>query len=327
LILENPTYELSPTSTMNSLPTELQIAIASHLDDPTAIANYRLTNKRAAHIGAEFLFQVFTCRVSTATLDRMKHILASKYARFVHTIDYDGDGGDDARREHEMKVFASMLRNFGPRIAHLRATHLSLSAFSPRIRPGDPGFWVATSGLTTVELAFVYYEYNPVVPQNRLRKFTRGLERLSEVRLRLCKERFWNMNYAYGLGKVIDVTWTWPQLRKMEVGHVHVCGKDVVMLLRNHKATLESAELRCVALDVIKWDDRMRAWRNIWGTLGEMEKLQGGYVEEEVRLSEEEDASALGNGEIRDWRVKAGGEREVVIRTNLGKYLEGWKVR
>jgi hypothetical protein len=62
----------------------------------------------------------------------------------------------------------------------------------------------------------------------------------------------------------------------------------------------------------------------ISGVLGEMEKLQGGYVEEEVRLAEEGDASALGNGDFGDWKVKAGGEREVVIRTNLGKYLEGW---
>jgi hypothetical protein len=308
---------------MNSLPNELHYVITSHLDDPTAIANYRLTHKRAAHIGAEFLFQVFTGRVSTATLERMKHILASKHTRFVRTIKYAGDVGDNALGQRETKIFACILRHFGPHITHLCATHLSLFALFPRARARNKSLLVGTTGLTVVDLAFAYTNIRFRDLHRWLRMFLRRLEGLREVRLGFSRKSFWTFRYKYRLCEVVDMTWTWPQLRKVAVGPVHVREEDVVMLLRNHKATLEVVELRCVALDVIGWDDKKRAWRNIWGVLGEMEKLQGGYVEEEVRVAEEEDASALGNGDFGDWKVKAGGEREVVIRTNLGKYLEG----
>jgi hypothetical protein len=310
---------------MNSLPTELHIAIASHLTPPS-LANYRLTNKRATIIGAEIIFQTFTCRLTPATLERMHHILASPHARFVHKISYDGSGGDDEHREREMRVFSLLLRGFreseSERVKCLEAQNLSLSAFSPRIRKGDKGFFPCITWLTHVSLSFTSHACNPVTPANRLRKFLRGLSDLRELGLRFCGELFWKEGYGYRLSEVIDVGHVWSQLKKLEIGHVHVCEWDLTTLLRNHKGSLEFVSLECVALDVEgEWKER--AWRNVLGVLEECERLWGACIEEVIRQGEEEDASGVENREVGECKVRVG-EREVGIRTNLGKCLEGW---
>jgi hypothetical protein len=114
---------------------------------------------------------------------------------------------------------------------------------------------------------------------------------------------------------VLPVLRVWGNLRRFEAARMNVQEKNIVELLRNHRTTLECVNLVYIALHVKYEADRGMEWRNIFGVLGEVEKLDEGKVI--IKVDDEK------NGDVVAWKLRTCGEREVEIRTNLTSYLDG----
>jgi hypothetical protein len=317
---------------MNSLPHELHCAIASHLIDRTDLATYRLTNKRTAIAGAEFLFAIFPAFPTHSTITRMKKLLASPHARHVHTITYSGHVHTITYSGHvpnippsqqitnlQPRIVCSVVRGFGVQMKHLYATNLSLLSLSPLDGAADDKFLLACANLTTLNLSFDGCTHDPESSLMRMRELLGGLEELTDLSVRFSDQ--------IALRDCVQVGRTWAGLRRFEVENVEVNEEDVVGFLANHKDTLEGVRLENVMLDVHWEAERAKEWRRIFDALGECTKLEEGYVREEVRSERvhdergnfirEEDKNVK---EIREWRF---GEREVVVRTNVTRWLVG----
>jgi hypothetical protein len=308
---------------MNSLPHELHCTIAYHLIDRTDIANYRLTNKRTALAGAEFLFAIFPAFPTHLTITRMKQLLASPHARHIHTITYSGHVPNIPPSQQiinlQPRIICSVVRGFGMTVKHLYATNLSLLSFSPLEGAADHAFLQACKNLRTVDLSFDGCTHDPESSLMRMRELLGGLEELKDLALRF--------NHRVLLKHVVPVGRRWAGLRRFEVGNVEGKEIEIVGFLVDHKDTLEGVRLEGVLLDVHWEAERAKEWRRIFGALGECTKLEEGYVREEVRpdrvhdergsFVREEDGNVK---EIGEWRV---GEREVVVRTNVTRWLVG----
>jgi hypothetical protein len=308
---------------MNSLPHELHCTIASHLIDRTDLATYRLTNKRTALAGAEFLFAIFPAFPTHSTITRMKNLLASPHARHVHTITYSGHVPNIPPSQQiinlQPRIFCSVVRGFGMTVKHLYATNLSLLSFSPLEDAADHKFLRSCKNLRTVDLSFDGCTYDPESSLERIRELLGGLEEVRDLALRF--------SHRVLLRDCVPVGRRWRGLRRFEVGNVEGKEIEIVGFLVDHKDTLEGVRLEGVLLDVHWEAERAKEWRRIFGALGECTKLEEGYVREEVRpdrvhdergsFVREEDGNVK---EIGEWRV---GEREVVVRTNVTRWLVG----
>jgi hypothetical protein len=308
---------------MNSLPHELHCAIASHLIDRTDLATYRLTNKRTALAGAEFLFAIFPAFPTHSTITRMKKLLASPHVRHVHTITYSGHVPNIPPSQQiinlQPRIICSVVRGFGINVRHLYATNLSLLSLSPLEGAADHAFLRACKNLRTVDLSFDGCTHDPESSLMRMRELLGGLEELTDLSVRF--------SHQIALRDCVQVGWRWRGLRRFDVENVEVKEEDVVGFLSNHKDTLEDVRMEGVMLDVHWEAERAKEWRRIFGALGECEKLEEGYVREEVRPERVHDERGNfirdedGNvKEIGEWRV---GEREVVVRTNVTRWLVG----
>lgn len=123
---------------------------------------------------------------------------------------------------------------------------------------------------------------------------------------------------GHGLCAVLPTMHIWSKLSSIHLDWLYVEGPELVTLLANHAETLRCIHWSGMVMRTdMAGDKKKRQWREVFQQIGSMDLRHGGVFEGWSFGSEEEQAK------FGDWKGKGRGGREVVIRTDLMKYLEG----
>jgi hypothetical protein len=309
---------------MESLPDELQCAIASLLPTTTDLAAYRLVGKRFAHIGAESLFERFECGPNTSTLTRLHHLLQSPLGRCVKTIDYKGTPAfHDPMTPHghafDVQVFEKVVKGFGQQLRTLWVPNIRPEVFAEAV---DEEFVLVCKRLTCLTLCFDRPPQQTSRRTARLKqdlekklcRILRGLGNVDDLTLHLDDSlgESGSVERLHRLSDVIPMECVWSNLRRFEIYAFVTTPKDLVHLLKAHKDTLRCVHLDHIVLNLREGEDGGRAWREVFEVLRGMEELDHGTV-----------LARDGKGEREAWMIKGSSGRDVVIMTNLRPELAG----
>jgi hypothetical protein len=342
-------------NTMDLLPDEVHCAIASYLSMED-LPKYRLTSKRHADIGAEFLFEGFLCKPTSATLERMNHILTNtrtNLAQHVKTLDYDGETSEAGDRDAEdpdprIPIFREIVERFvqaGSPISMLGALALSLELFLPE--NCSAAFTLACANITIFDVSFDCSELNRLWADETLRAFKRTLrafltsmKQLTGIGLRFddyqsVSRRHWRGRFPFQLGDIVPLHFAWSRLRTLELCCFCVDERQLVALLGSYEGVLEIFHLCDLFMssgnDVEDEDEdeeedeggvehlegRKRSSRGIFQQFSKMEKLKSGSIKEWVETVETNQAISKYESE---WKIQVNG-REIAIETNLTRWL------
>jgi hypothetical protein len=317
---------------MESLPNNLIIMIASYLDNAIDSANFRLVNQYCARIGAEEHFHYFPfghCTPNKA-LERMQGLAASPLVKHIRGLDYDEEYEPDDKahlqRSANCRVVAQVAQSFfdaGAKIELVQAQRLGFRMFSPSFGYDLDAFARVFQHVKDMSLGFEKVsreglEYEEVFTiEKNIREFLGRLEILEILSVsfeQLNSGRVW-----HSLRNVVPYERKWKGLKSLHFNNIAAQGLDLVSILRNHSDTLT-----CIHWDNMRLESRIdhegygktkgQQWRDVFEQFGKM-SLKHGSVHEGWVFGREEEKVA--------WKVKGNTATEMIIMTDLRKYLHG----
>lgn len=326
----------STITTMESLPDELNCMIASYFDNGTDSGNFRLTSKYCARVGAETHFENFPFGHGTFddAITRMQNLASSPFVKLIKSLDYDQmpePTTSDERRD-QARLLTRIARGFwaaGAPIELLQAQRLSFAFFSDEFSSEgvSDDFATTCSGVKDLSLSFIA---DPQVVRNRqrhavkrtevnLRGYMEKLEHLE--RLSVSYEEWDFKRTGHCLKDIVPLGRKWKRLRSIQLDWMYVDGQDLVEIMRNHADTLTCVHFSGMALRSTlehdgRGESRAQQWKKVFEQIGKM-SLNHGCVFEGYRWVNEEES---------EWVVKGDGGREVMIKTDLLKYLKGEEI-
>lgn len=330
---------LPPTGTdhLTSLPDELQVLILSFLDPhewrATKFANYRLTCRRFAAIGAQSMFESFQFYPTNTSKDRLKAIANSKYKKMVNTVDYDGEVKDKEGLVVEtdistgINLFRKAVEIFAPTLKVICALNLHRALVNPLVL--TPTFVEACMNLTNLDLHFTYGPNSALAHPGlfdapQLRSFVERLERLEHVMLGFGENGKWNCDKSWtDPPRILPLRLNCPKLHCIHLKFMTATEPDLLSFLAHLPPTVRDLGfdgLKLVSHDPTKvWANRAdwhpAAWKRVFQQIGLMSGLEQGRVYT-LGVDPWEDNAA--------WTIQMEGEagkRDVEIKTHLVEWL------
>jgi hypothetical protein len=337
---------------MDSLPDELHLAIASYLDDRKDSANYRLTSKRFARIGAEPYFKTLNfgrCLLDQA-LERIRAVAASPFAKFVDGFDSDGENKSNVDAPPRRRISSVLLpsERYIERRQHLyeiakefHETGLRLNSVQLRNIVFDVfgSSWDANTlarACASVKELGLFFGSPSIVPHRldlqmaeyNMRIFLAVLHDLEVLSITFPVGG--SIGYQHRLCDLVPRTQIGPRLRELTLFGVVFTAPDIVTLLSNHADTLEYVWLQALELDdpeelggpadarPMTKEEEGQEWRKVFAQIAKM-KLRHVYLTKATWLPA---IYKVWDSCVMRWIVDGDDGQEVFVRTNLVDFLD-----
>lgn len=307
---------------MEPFPDEINVLIVSRLTNRSDLANYRLTCKDFARIGAEPYFERFAYGKSPLlhTLQRVYSLAASPYVKHVNHLDYNEKGWlRGIKKRHKRcnvaKKVIQILWDAGARIETLQAQGMYDVFF---LQPVDDfAQWCAH--LKQLTFRYGYYERCNMYKRNHIlraeghmRELLMSLEGL-EVLSADCVREGGNKG-PRELLNIFSISHTWPNLRELHLAHFYTGTQDLITILSNHANTLVCVRFVHMSLIPIARGGEPREWWRLFQQLGRMNVHQGSIYQNYEK-----------QGREFQWVMHAQSGIEVNIRTDVKHYLDDYE--
>lgn len=272
----------------------------------------------------------------------MRCIQQSPFKRHVKIIDFTSDVESDGYEEEtflgpRVGIFWEAAHAF-PNLTTFSGLNLRYETFSEQFFDNKSVY--ACRNVTHLDLNFfaskpdfdswIYDSTYRCAFQANLQKLLLSTTHLTMLNLNFGPDRYWqndNLFNSHRIWDYIPKNKTWEKLRFLLIGRVAITESDIVALLQRHSKTLESFHFSGLVLfksrggmgddwsmkssERNKW--REESWKRIFQQFGSLKKVRHGSVDE---------MACFNTGNDREVRVIVEG-REVVIKTNLKRYLDG----
>jgi hypothetical protein len=329
---------------MDSLPDELHLLILSFLDPDewrvTKYAQYRLVSRRFAAISAHVIFETFQFKPTTTAIDFMNNMVAADLARYVKTLDFDGEIKRERQSYHNnhyvpvkaeeirFQNYREIVRGFAAAkspIEWICALHFPWSFFRGDNMPA------AFTQLKNLDLSIdIGPEDEAHRGVQRLRSFVECLPRLEMMALAFGEEADWKASRLRlpMLRNIMPLEgFRWTKLRILYLEFLQITEAEVVSLLAAHAATLTCFHFtgfRMVRTKILTtndrdfqrkwWENEKSEWRKIFAQIARMDVLK------HATLSSLNPQRAK---EEKVWKVKMESDgRTINVTTDLTKFLE-----
>jgi hypothetical protein len=330
---------------MDTLPDELHLMVLSFLDPDewrvTKYAQYRLVSRRFATISAQVMFESFQFKPSTTAIDSMNKLVAAGLARYVKTLDFDGEVKSERQssyhtnhyvpvktEEIHFKIYREIVLGFATAKSPMEcicAQHLPSSFFREDNMPA------AFTQLKSLDLRI---DMDPEDEAHRglqrLRPFVERLPCLEMMTLAFGEEADWEAR-RFKLPMLQDIIpldgFRWTKLRTLCLELLWIREVEVVSLLAAHAATLTCFHFTGFRMMRTKipttndrefqrkwWENERSEWRNIFAQIARMNVLR------HATLSSSSPRKAK---EEKLWKLKIESDaRTIDVTTDLARFLE-----